>query len=730
MPAVSLSIFGGVGAQFFDNNGNPLTGGKIYTYSAGTTTPLATYTTNSDASFHTNPIVLDAAGRVPSGGEIWLQLGVGYKFAVKTSNDVPIATYDNIPSSAQPPAANDADSIMYEQGYTVTAGSFVAGKIYRIVSVGTTDFTLIGAVNNTVGTHFIATGVGSGTGTAELSQTVETKLRQTVSVKDFGAVGDGVTDDTAAIQAMIDAYLQYYAAYPKMDNYSQGTLIYPNLGRVTFYFPPGKYIISDSIDLTYRGFFTIMGYGAVIQAKLNASVNKPMFNYLLSNECSTHGLTFEAADAGGINRFLFAAQAGGSDNFIPGGYPSAKSVHFIDCEFRNPGDTCLNMTNNTGTYVAGVDAPYIENCFFAGGAVGIKYAGYEAVIVNPYISSQTYAGLLLYSADKFSVLGGTWYMNNVCPAVLIDTDQTVYSARFFGSYMETMTYAVQALGSGTQECNLYFDGGNIEGCVSGILELVNRLAQVTFKNVKFGVSSNNRNLSCANVNSTLVLDQNQIQQDNNGAMGNTQPWAGNVTRTGYLAGRPVDNGSTANFDVYVDPVGGSDQNEGYTSGRALATLTEALRRVNSRGQTTIRLLAGTHIVPANFNIYSGHVYIVTLAGAILNCTNPISVYNATLTLQNVTFSQERSVCVYGGVVYLRACTINVSSANGHIFVQNGYVSATVCTFAGSSGVAFYVGSQFEGVQGILYGDGSNTWGGGITKYQAYAGITTLIQSAL
>lgn len=98
MPVVSLSIFGGVGAQFFDNNGNPLSGGKIYTYEAGTTTPLATYTSSSGNTAHTNPIVLDAAGRVPAGGEIWNALRL-YKFVLKTSSDVMLATYDNVGSS-------------------------------------------------------------------------------------------------------------------------------------------------------------------------------------------------------------------------------------------------------------------------------------------------------------------------------------------------------------------------------------------------------------------------------------------------------------------------------------------------------------------------------------------------------------------------------------------------------------------------------------------------------
>lgn len=93
--AVYLSPIGGAGWQFFDNNGDPLTGGKLYTYAAGTTTPQTTYTTSNGNVAHTNPIVLDAAGRVPGSSEIWLQFAP-YKFVLKTSADVTLGTWDNV----------------------------------------------------------------------------------------------------------------------------------------------------------------------------------------------------------------------------------------------------------------------------------------------------------------------------------------------------------------------------------------------------------------------------------------------------------------------------------------------------------------------------------------------------------------------------------------------------------------------------------------------------------
>ena len=93
--SVNLSPVGGVAQQFFDNNGVILSGGLIYTYAAGTTTPQATYTTSTGNIAHTNPIVLDSAGRVPSG-EVWLTSALIYKFILKTSGGVQIWSADNI----------------------------------------------------------------------------------------------------------------------------------------------------------------------------------------------------------------------------------------------------------------------------------------------------------------------------------------------------------------------------------------------------------------------------------------------------------------------------------------------------------------------------------------------------------------------------------------------------------------------------------------------------------
>ena len=93
MTTVNLSFLAGAGSQFFDDSGVPLSGGLIYTYTAGGTTPLTTYTSISGLVANSNPIILDAAGRV---NEVWIPEGVSYKMIVKNANNVIIGTFDNL----------------------------------------------------------------------------------------------------------------------------------------------------------------------------------------------------------------------------------------------------------------------------------------------------------------------------------------------------------------------------------------------------------------------------------------------------------------------------------------------------------------------------------------------------------------------------------------------------------------------------------------------------------
>ncbi len=232
--SVNPSPIAGFAGQFFDNNGVILSGGKIFTYAAGTTTPQATYTSALGVTPHANPIVLDSAGRVP-GGEIWLTDSLIYKFVIETSTAVLIGTYDNITGVN----SNFVNYTVQEEVITATAGQTVFNLTTINYAPGTNSLSVyIDGVNQYVGDSYletdsntvtftsglhvgaevkfttavqVATGAVSASdvgyvypATGAVAQTVQERLEQYVSVKDFGAVGDGVADDHAAIQAACD----------------------------------------------------------------------------------------------------------------------------------------------------------------------------------------------------------------------------------------------------------------------------------------------------------------------------------------------------------------------------------------------------------------------------------------------------------------------------------------------------------------------------------------------
>lgn len=129
--------------DFFDANGNPLVGGNLFFYKAGTTTKQNTYNSSSGLSANANPVVLNARGE--PGVELWLDIANNYKVVLALSTDTdppgsPIWIEDNISVSSA--------ATVNTQGVNLVWGPIVAipstGNYFTVTSGSGTAMTFTG----------------------------------------------------------------------------------------------------------------------------------------------------------------------------------------------------------------------------------------------------------------------------------------------------------------------------------------------------------------------------------------------------------------------------------------------------------------------------------------------------------------------------------------------------------------------------------------------------------
>ena len=135
-------------AQFFYADGTPLVGGKVYTYSAGTTTPHVSYTAYSGLTPNENPVILDSRGEA----NIWLG-ELSYKFRLTDENDVEIWTVDYVtaPLTSVSPVLSG----------NVTISTDSIGPALKVTQIGTGNAIVVQDETDPDTTPFVVTNTGS-----------------------------------------------------------------------------------------------------------------------------------------------------------------------------------------------------------------------------------------------------------------------------------------------------------------------------------------------------------------------------------------------------------------------------------------------------------------------------------------------------------------------------------------------------------------------------------------
>jgi hypothetical protein len=200
---------------FFDTDGTPLENGFIYIGTANlnpVTSPINVFWDEALTQPAAQPIrtLNGYASRNGTPSQIYTAL-TNFSMLVKNRNEVQVYY------------AQDATIGAVFNGYPISSDQIGVLSSSNLPALSSSQIPVLPATQ----ISFIQAGTGA------VSRTAEAKMREAVSVKDFGATGDGTTDDTAAIQLAIDAFNAVRATSP-----------------ATLMFPAGKYRVTGSLNFT------------------------------------------------------------------------------------------------------------------------------------------------------------------------------------------------------------------------------------------------------------------------------------------------------------------------------------------------------------------------------------------------------------------------------------------------------------------------------------------------